>query len=341
MPRPSFEIGPVRVRSGSAKAVELPITRLVTGAEVHLPVRVLHGREEGPTVWVNAAIHGDEAVGVEVIRQVLAELDPKQLRGTLVAVPIVNVMGFMTGDRYLPDRRDLNRSFPGSPRGSLAGRIAHLMMNQVVAKCDVGIDLHTGSGQRSNLPQVRADLEDPRTRELAEAFAAPVMLHARLRDGSLRYAAREQGATVLLYEGGEAWRLDEWAVDAGVAGVRRVLAALGMVDPIDEPPPPPSVPAFRSGWVRARGSGILHLEVPLGRRVAAGERLGGLWNSFGKRVRLVHADRPGIVIGRTEAPLVNSGDAVVHIAEHVDDNGEYADPPEPEPEVPELPDDPL
>jgi len=280
-----------------------------------VPVRVVHGREDGPTVWIDAAIHGDEAVGVEVVRQVLAELDPRTLRGTLIAIPIVNVLGFMTGSRYLPDRRDLNRSFPGSARGSLAGRIAHLMMTEVVAKCSVGIDLHTGSDRRTNLPQIRTDLEDPETRRLAEAFAAPVMMHARLRDGSLRHAAREEGAKVLLYEAGEAWRMDSWAIDAGVRGVRRVLAALEMTEPVEEEPPTPSLESWRSGWVRARGTGMLHLEAELGQRVEKGERLGGLFDSFGKRVRLVHADRDGIVVGRTEAPLVSSGDAVVHLAE--------------------------
>ncbi|GHJ60694.1 deacylase [Nocardioides sp. OK12] len=315
MARPSFEIGPVRVRPGRVQSLALPITRLVTGAEVDLPVRVVHGREDGPTVWVDAAIHGDEAVGVEVVRQVLADLDPRTLRGTLIAIPIVNVLGFMTGSRYLPDRRDLNRSFPGSARGSLAGRIAHLMMTEVVAKCSVGIDLHTGSDRRTNLPQIRTDLEDPETRRLAEAFAAPVMMHARLRDGSLRHAAREEGAKVLLYEAGEAWRMDPWAIDAGVRGVRRVLAALGMTEPVEEEPPTPSLESWRSGWVRARGTGMLHLEAELGQRVEKGDRLGGLFDSFGKRVRLVHADRAGIVVGRTEAPLVNSGDAVVHLAE--------------------------
>lgn len=318
MPRDSFEIGPVRVRAGRKQALALPITRLVTGADVDLPVRVVHGRQEGPTVWIDAAIHGDEAVGVEVIRQVLADLDAKKLRGTVIAVPIVNVLGFMNGDRYLPDRRDLNRSFPGSRRGSLAARIAHLVMTEVVAKCEVGIDLHTGSDRRTNLPQIRADLEDERTRELSLAFGAPVMLHARLRDGSLRAAAREAGAKVLLYEAGEAWRMDGWAVDAGVLGVRRVLAHLGMIDPLEGDAPTPTLESWRSGWVRARGTGMLHLEAELGQRVTRGQRLGGLFDSFGKRVRLVHADRDGIVVGRTEAPLVSSGDAVVHLAEVLD-----------------------
>ncbi len=235
MARPSFAIGNVRVRAGSAKEVELPITRLVSRADVSLPVRVVHGREPGPVVWVSGAIHGDEVIGVEVIRELIATLSPKQFRGTLVAVPVVNVLGFMAGDRYLPDRRDLNRSFPGSPRGSLASRIAHLFMTEVVSKCDVGIDLHTASDRRTNLPQIRADLDDPRTRSLAEAFGAPVLLHARLLDEALRQAARDRDATVLLYEAGEAARFDDESIATGVAGIRRVLAALGMIegDPVD------------------------------------------------------------------------------------------------------------
>ncbi len=314
MPRESFPIGQFRVRAGQSREVELPISRLVTGADVSLPVRVVHGRAEGPRMWVVAATHGDEVVGVEVIRRVLASLSPKELRGTLVAVPIVNVLGFMAGERYLPDRRDLNRCFPGSARGSLGSRLAHLLMTQVVSPCEVGIDLHTGAYSRTNLPQIRADLDDPRTRELAHAFGAPIALHAKLRDGSLRQAARERGSTVLLYEGGEAWRFDEWAIEAGVAGVRRVLAALGMV----EAPEPPEVPAVvesrSSGWVRARHTGIVGLDVALGARVEEGDRLGALSDSFGRRVHLVRADRAGLVIGLTHAPLVHRGDALVHIA---------------------------
>ncbi|MFV0405799.1 MAG: succinylglutamate desuccinylase/aspartoacylase family protein [Propioniciclava sp.] len=304
----------MRVRAGHAAEVALPITQLVTGGEVTLPVRVLHGREDGPIVWLNAAIHGDEVVGVEVIRQVLRGLNAKELRGTLIAVPIVNVLGFMSGNRYLPDRRDLNRSFPGSARGSLASRIAHLFMEEVVNKCSVGIDLHTGSDQRSNLPQIRADLDDPKTRALAEAFAALVMIHAKLRDGSLRYAAREQGATVLLYEGGENLRFDHYAIDPAVSGVRRVLAALDMIDSLAEEPPTPTQESRASGWVRARRTGILDLEADLGQRVSDGDRLGSVFDSYGKTLRAVYANRDGMVVGRTHAPVVNRGDALVHIA---------------------------
>ena len=168
--RAPFAFGGVEIPAGRRHELSLPISQLVTGADVTLPVHVLHGREDGPTVWVSAAIHGDEVAGVEIVRRVLERLQPTHLRGTLLAVPIVNVLGVMAGDRYLPDRRDLNRSFPGSARGSLASRIAHLMMTEVIGRCTVGIDLHTGADRRSNLPQIRCDLEDPQTRALADAF---------------------------------------------------------------------------------------------------------------------------------------------------------------------------
>lgn len=315
MARAPFEIGGSQVRPGSRKDLGLPITRLVTGDEVSFPLRVLHGRTDGPTVWLSAAIHGDEVCGVEIIRRVLEQVDPRKLTGTLIAVPIVNVYGFINGDRYLPDRRDLNRSFPGSPRGSLASRIAHLMMTEVVAQCSVGIDLHTGSDHRTNLPQIRGDLDDDTTRGLAETFGAPVIYHARIRDGSLRHAAAEAGATVLLYEAGEAWRFDEWAIRAGVAGVRRVLASLGMYEYPDDIVGDAPVEVRKSGWVRATRTGIVHMESDLGASVTAGERIAVISDSFGKRLSIIKANRPGIVIGRTEAPLVNRGDALVHIGE--------------------------
>ncbi|MGN2298412.1 succinylglutamate desuccinylase/aspartoacylase family protein [Micrococcus luteus KDCGSN] len=340
--RAPFAFGGVEVPAGRRHELSLPISQLVTGADVTLPVHVLHGREDGPTVWVSAAIHGDEVAGVEIVRRVLERLQPKHLRGTLLAVPIVNVLGVMAGDRYLPDRRDLNRSFPGSARGSLASRIAHLMMTEVIGRCTVGIDLHTGADRRSNLPQIRCDLEDPQTRALAEAFGAPVLFHARLRDGSLRAAARETGARVLLYEAGEAWRFDEYAIAPGVDGVLRVLAHLGMVRAADvgltpgDDEVPPAVDAtgedtaavhpdvvdgeqdapylvWHSTWVRARADGLVHLDVSLGERVSAGDRIGALYNSFGRRLAHVKAELTGVVIGRTEAPLVHRGDALVHI----------------------------
>lgn len=312
--REPFRIGNLEVAAGRSGTGELPVSRLVTGTHISLPLRVLHGASDGPTLWLSAAVHGDEVAGVEIIRRVLANVDPRQLRGTVLAVPIVNVHGFLSGDRYLPDRRDLNRSFPGSETGSLAGRIANLFMKQIVQRCDVGIDLHTGSDHRTNLPQIRADLDDPATRTLAEAFGAPFMLHAKLRDGSMRAAATAAGATVLLYEGGEAWRIDEEAAVVGSRGIRRVLRQLEMIDD-DVAVLPVPVESRSSGWVRARRSGVASMHVGLGDAVAKGETIATIYDSVGVRVSSMKANRTGLVIGHSWQPLVNQGDAIVHIAD--------------------------
>ncbi|MEP1124832.1 MAG: succinylglutamate desuccinylase/aspartoacylase family protein [Ilumatobacter sp.] len=323
--RPSFAIGDLDVAAGKSAIGEIPVSRLVTGNRMSIPINVLHGRHEGPVVWLSAAVHGDEIGGVEIIRRSLQGLDPKTLAGTVVAVPIVNVHGFVNGDRYLPDRRDLNRSFPGSANGSLAARIANLFLTEIVSRCDVGIDLHTGSDHRTNLPQIRADLEDPRTRDLAISFGAPFMMHAKLRDGSMRAAATATGATVLLYEGGEAWRFDRAAIEAGVVGVGRVLARLGMVTTLDEPvgldgatAVPQPVESRSSGWVRVRRSGIAGIDVELGQLVERGQIVATVRDSVGRRLSQARANRSGLVIGLTRQPLVNQGDAIIHIAELLD-----------------------
>lgn len=310
--REPFEIAGHTVAAGTRARIELPIANLMSGTPVSLPVVVVHGRNPGPTVWLSAAVHGDEIVGVEVIRRVLDDIRPRPLSGSILAMPVVNVHGFNTGDRYLPDRRDLNRSFPGSPRGSLASRLANLVMTEVVGRCGVGIDLHTGSDHRINLPQIRADLEDETTHELAEVFGAPISLHSRTRDGSLREAATRAGATVLLYEAGEAFRFDKASIETGVAGVQRVLGHLAMLD--DAPEPAPTIFSTSSHWLRAPRSGILHFHADLGAPVEKRHNIADVVDPFGRRVGQVRARSAGVVIGHTQHPLVNQGDAVAHIA---------------------------
>jgi predicted deacylase len=312
--RPTFVVAGHSIKAGKRVKLELPIARLMSGTPVALPIVVLHGRTEGPTVWLSGAVHGDELCGVEIIRQVLDVLDASSMAGTVLAVPVVNVHGFNAGSRYLPDRRDLNRSFPGSSRGSLASRIANLLMAEVVSRSDVGIDLHTGSDHRTNLPQIRADLDDPDTLALAKAFAPPIALHSRVRDGSLRQAATEAGATVLLYEGGEALRFDKAVIDAGRDGTLRVLARLGMTPEVVEPASETLI-ARKSRWVRTPNSGILHLDVGLGSRVTEGSVIATVFDPFGKRLGRVTAKQDGLIIGCTQHPLVNRGDAVAHVAE--------------------------
>ena len=230
----------------------------------------------------------------------------------VLAVPVVNVFGFIDGSRYLPDRRDLNRAFPGSPRGSSASRLAHLMMSEVVEGCDAGIDFHTAADQRDNLPQVRADLTDDHTRRLACAFGAPVVIDARLRDGSLREAATARGKTVLLYEGGQTRRFDEPVITAGVAGTFRVLAELGMIE--SRYPPEQNPQAIASTrWIRARRSGIFRLGTELGVGVEESDVVGEIGDSLGGRPTRVRAAAGGVVIGVTRSPLVNRGDALVNI----------------------------
>jgi len=302
------------VSPGERREVSVPIGRLVTGELMTLPIMVVHGNEPGPTVWINGAIHGDEVGGVEIITRVLRWLQPATLHGTVLAVPVVNVHGFVTGDRYLPDRRDLNRSFPGSPSGSLAAQVAHLFMTEIVARASIGLDLHTGSDHRTNLPQIRADLDDPTTRLLAEVFGAPVMIHAKTRDGSLRHAATKTGATVLLYEAGEASRFDEEAIVTGVTGVLRVFAALGLVEPVAGGAAPSRV-ARTTTWVRARRSGILHLGVEPGDYVTRRQQLATIDDTFGNRLAVVRSSIDGLVVGATRHPLVNRGDAMVHLAD--------------------------
>ncbi|MBW3541643.1 MAG: succinylglutamate desuccinylase/aspartoacylase family protein [Planctomycetes bacterium] len=310
---PPLEIYRSTVRPGERQRIQIPVSRLPTETWLSLPIEVVHGTKAGPRVWLSAAVHGDEINGVEIIRRVMDRLNPARLHGTVIAVPIVNVFGFMNQSRYLPDRRDLNRSFPGSSRGSLASRLANLFMQEVVWGCTHGIDLHTGSNHRANLPQIRTNLGDSETRRCAEAFGAPVMMHADTRDGSLREAATKQGIHVLLYEGGQPLRFDEPAIALGTKGVLRVLAALGMRRGATAPRKP-SIELADSRWVRARRSGILHLAVELGEPVRHRQTLGTIADAFGDNRMDVTAPHDGVVIGHTNNPLVNQGDGIIHVA---------------------------
>jgi predicted deacylase len=310
-----FKINGITVPRGSRMTIDLPVAPLYTHAPMSMPVHVVHGKKPGPRLFVSAAIHGDEINGVEIIRRLLKLSVLKRLHGTLLAVPIVNVHGFVNQSRYLPDRRDLNRSFPGSERGSLTSRLAHLFMTEIVRQSTHGVDLHTAAIHRDNLPQIRANMDDPETAELAMAFGVPVILNANLRDGSLREAAAEEGIPILLYESGEALRFDEFSIRAGLKGLMNVLRHLGMIPPkkssrkIKEP-----VVARASGWVRAPQSGIHQRIAKLGTRVSKDAVLGVISDPFGGSQVKVLSPWSGIVIGCTNLPLTNEGEALFHIA---------------------------
>ncbi len=312
--REAFVFADKQVAPGKRRHFDLPAGRLPSGTPLSLPIEVLCGAEAGPTVWLSGAIHGDEVVGVEIIRQVMQLLHADAVAGTIIAAPVVNVFGFVTESRYLPDRRDLNRSFPGSERGPLAGRLARLFVQQVLSVCDFGLDFHAGSDDRTNLAQIRGDMDDPQTRDFAVAFAPPIVVHSKTIKGTLRHTAVKLGKRVLLFEGGEPRRFSPTAVDAGVSGTLRVLRAAGMIDAA----PAATNPVRESRntkWVRAPRGGIFRLEAQLGEEVRKGERIGVIAGPAGRQGQDVVARMDGIILGHAVNPLVHQGDGLVHIAE--------------------------
>lgn len=333
----SFEICGVEIKPGENTVVDLPTTQFYTNTHVTIPVHVIRGKKDGPRLFISAAIHGDEINGVEIIRRLLKTSRLKRLRGTLIAIPVVNIHGFVQQTRYLPDRRDLNRSFPGKKKGSLAARLAYTFMTEIVEKCTHGIDLHTAAIHRTNLPQIRANLDDEETARLAKAFSVPVMLNSKLRDGSLREAANELGIPMLLYEAGEALRFDEVSIMGGIRGITKVMIELGML-------PKPTKPsrshkkttiAQGSSWVRASSSGIVNTKVSLGTQVDEGQVLAVINDPFGEGETTILSPYDGIVISHVNIPLAYEGDALFHIAyfgevdkvaEHVEDFVERVSP---------------
>lgn len=310
----SFEFGGACIKPGTRATVELPMARLYTNNAMTLPVQVVHGRSSGPVLFVSAAVHGDEINGIEIIRRLLISRSLTKLRGTLLAIPVVNPFGFIQRSRYLPDRRDLNRSFPGTAKGSSAGRLAHMFMTEIVKRSDFGIDLHTGSNFRTNLPQVRAYLDDPDTIKLATAFGAPIVVPSELREGSLREVVATLGKPILVYEGGEALAFNEPAIRTGLKGILKSMRYLGMLPPNKTDKHRPPIITDRTSWVRASMSGTFSLKVKLGDVVKQGDLLGVMSNPFGHEQEEVRAPFSGINIGQLNLPLAHEGDALIHLA---------------------------
>lgn len=310
-----IRIGGYDVHPGERRTIELPVARLPTAAGLSMPVHVIRGRKAGPSLFVSAAIHGDEINGVEIVGRLLRMRVLEKLRGTLIAVPVVNVFGFTGYSRYLPDRRDLNRAFPGRGRGSLASRLAHIFMEEVVRNATHGIDLHTGALHRTNLPQLRITAGDAPALEMARHFGALAVVKSQLRDGSLRAAAAERKVPLLVYEGGEALRFDEWAIKAGLRGILATMHYLEMLPSrrAAARTPPPVVVASDTMWIRAHQSGILRARAMLGAKVARGDLLGTIGDAFGSEPAPVRSPHNAIVIGRTQLPVVNEGDALFHL----------------------------
>ncbi|MGC9458568.1 succinylglutamate desuccinylase/aspartoacylase family protein [Vibrio genomosp. F10] len=323
----TLRIGEFEILPGEQRKIELPVAKLYTDANVSLPVYIIRAKKPGPTIFISAAVHGDELNGIEIIRRLISQRKLKLTRGTVIAVPMVNVYGVVNQSRYMPDRRDLNRCFPGSAKGSLAGRVAHIFLNEIVKHCDYGIDLHTGAINRSNLPQIRANLSDPETKELALEFGVPVVLNSNIIDGSLRESAVKNQTKVLLYEAGEALRFDEFSIRAGMKGIVNVLKHLGMLRRSARSKKLKKEPFIANGsqWLRANASGIVNHKVDLGEQVVKGDVLADIGSPYGDIIDKVIASRSGIIIGQQNIPLVQEGEAMFHIAYFSEDDEDIAE----------------
>ncbi|MEX2496563.1 MAG: succinylglutamate desuccinylase/aspartoacylase family protein [Woeseia sp.] len=308
------------VPAGTYQRLSWAATELFEGVPISTPVLVVNGLSPGPTLCLTAAVHGDELNGIEMVRRVMHDLDPKKLSGAVIGVPIVNLQGFRSGSRYLPDRRDLNRYFPGNPNGSAASRIAYSFFTQVIRKCDALIDLHTGSFDRANLPQLRADLRNPEVVTLTHGFGATVILHSDPAQGTLRHAASAAGIATVTLEAGGPSELELREVMHGVKGIETLLNTLGMVKKIRLWGNPEPV-YYHSVWVRADRGGILLADVSLGSTVRQGDLLGTITDPMNNASAHLYAPFSGRVIGMARNQVVMPGFAAFHVGIETADPG--------------------
>ncbi len=311
----SITICDTTIAPGTQAIIDLPVSPLYTQTPMNIPVHVINGKKPGPVLLVCAAVHGDEINGVEIIRRLLNKRLLKSLEGTLIAVPIVNIFGFIYHSRYLPDRRDLNRSFPGSKEGSMASRMSYIFMHEILEQCTHGIDFHTGGAHRTYLPQVHANLTKKKTLRLAKAFGVPVLLDVKEQDNSLRAVAAKYKIPFLIYEAGEALRLDELSIRVGLKGILNVMRELKMLKKTAHATlrAKPFI-AHSSTWLRAEQSGLLLSPMALGHRVLKKQILAHIADPISGKSTEVLSPTKGIIIGRTHLPLVNEGDALFQIA---------------------------
>jgi predicted deacylase len=300
------------VAPGTRKRLTWVSGMALEGLMAPVPLIVINGKGPGPTLCLTAAVHGDELNGIEIIHRVLGDIDPQEFQGAVIGVPIVNLQGFYRGTRYLPDRRDLNRYFPGNPRGNAAMRLAYSFFNEIISHCSALIDIHTGSLDRTNLPQVRADLHRTPASRLSRAFGATVVLHSLGERGSLRRAASEAGIPSVTLEMGEPMRVQPEQVEHGVKALETLLYSLGMTQQRRYWGENEAV-YYSSKWVRVDHGGILFSDVALGEHVSEGELLGTVTDPLSDEQHRVYAPLAGRVLGMALNQVVLPGFAAYRI----------------------------
>lgn len=307
-----IEINDEKIQRGEDRLIHLNIARLPTYTNIDLPVRVIRSNKKGPILLLTGGLHGDEINGIEIVRRMLAKNLVKPELGSIVAIPLMNVYGFIQNVRGVPDGKDINRSFPGTKGGSLAKLVAHTIMNEIVPKIDYGIDFHTGGASRANYPQVRCVFDNEKNLELAQAFAPPVLMHSSLIDKSFRKAAHRKGKHILVYETGESLRIDEFGIQEGINGTLRLMKYLKMIE--DAPESNTTHKYQKSAWIRAKYAGLYLTRIKLGEHIKKRQILGTITDPFGNESFRVLSKYEGQVIGLNNNPVVHKGDAILHVA---------------------------
>jgi len=307
------EIRGHKIKLGESKLIKIPVDRLPTGTLIEIPVYIFNGKEEGPTLLLQGGLHGDEVNSVELIRRMLINKNYKIHKGCVIVVPLLNIFGFLSLSRDMHGK-DVNRSFPGSKKGSLAGRMAFYLMKEIVKNVDLGIDYHTGGEQRSNFPQIRYTLEDPRAKQLGEIFNAPFMFSSKLIAKSFRKECFKHHIPILVFEGGESLRLDSLSIKTGINGTLNILRYFDMISSdVVIPQMNKSIEISNRRWIRSRIAGLFRTIVKNGSAVKKGQILGYIMDTYGETSFKVKAPYDGYIIAVNNFPIINMGDAIFHI----------------------------
>lgn len=308
-----IKINSSKIGLGETVNLNLNIARLPTHTVIDLPVKIVRAASDGPVLLLTGGLHGDEINGIEIIRRILSHNLNILEKGTIIAVPLVNIYGFIQNVRGVPDGKDINRSFPGKKTGSLANLVAYTLMTEIIPHINFGIDFHTGGASRANYPQLRCTFDIEKNVELANAFCPPVIMHASLIEKSFRKAAFKKKKHILVYETGESLRFDEFGINLGVQGTLRMMKHLGMIK--NAPEPESETQIFESSsWVRARYAGLFKPKIELGEMVEKRQLLGWITDPFGQENFKIISNRTGKIIGLNNNPIVHKGDALMHLA---------------------------
>ena len=300
------------IKPGESKEININIARLPSHTQIDTPIYVYRSKEDGPTLALMAGMHGDEINGMEIVRRILDRDLHRVKRGTVVCMPITNVYGFLNFSRDVPDGKDVNRSFPGSKSGSLASRVAYNLTHQIIPFIDFGVDFHTGGAMRTNYPQVRAMLNNEKNQELAHAFSAPFTIDSPFRPNSLRKEASKKGKNIIVYEAGESLRFDQHGIEEGISGTLRLMHHLKMIDDASKPKEENKI-IWSTSWIRAKHAGLFQPGIQSGQLVHKGEPVGTITDPFGEFKEQVKASETAYVIGLNNSPVVNAGDALMHL----------------------------